>query len=39
MNYEADGTYINSDTRKASVEEKNMFDYWLGVFDNSNILE
>ena len=39
MNYEADGAYINSDTRKANEEEKSMLHYWLGVFDNSNILE
>ena len=39
MNYEIDGTYINSETRKANEEEKKMLEYWLGVFDNSNTLE
>jgi len=39
MNYEADGTYIDSDTRRATNEEKGMFDYWLKVFDESDILE
>ncbi len=39
MNYEADGTYINSDTRKANEKEKEMLYYWMSVFDSSGTLE
>lgn len=38
INYEADGTFINFDIRKANKEEKNNLRFWLTVFEESNFL-
>jgi hypothetical protein len=38
VNYEADGTFINFDVRTATQQEKDMFMYWHGVFENAKPL-
>ena len=35
VNYEQDGTFVNFDVRLATDEEKEMFAYWHGIFEDA----
>ncbi|MDB5162986.1 MAG: hypothetical protein JWN28_593 [Candidatus Saccharibacteria bacterium] len=39
MKYEVDGTYLSSETRIANKEEREMLDYWMSVFEESEIIK